>query len=167
MPPDGGRRPGGLARARLLAATGLGIGYAPLAPGTLGSIPGLVLAWSLFLLGGSGAVFAGFVVVTGVGFLVAGGAARTLGARDPRPVVVDETAGQMLALLLVPPTARTVVLAFFLFRLFDTWKPFPVRWLESLPGSSGIMADDLAAGIYANLVLHGAVRFVPGLLGLS
>ncbi len=87
MPPDGGRRPGGLARARLLAATGLGIGYAPLAPGTLGSIPGLVLAWSLFLLGGPGAVLAGFVVVTGVGFPGAGGAARLPAALNPTAAV--------------------------------------------------------------------------------
>jgi phosphatidylglycerophosphatase A len=159
------RSEGGLARLQVLLATVFGIGYAPVAPGTFGSIPGVALAWCLHAAGGSAAVFTGFVVVTLVGFSVAGGAARSLGAKDPGPVVVDETAGQMLTLWLVVPTPGALALGFFLFRLFDVWKPFPARRLESLPGGSGIMADDLAAGVYANLVLHGAVFLAPGLLG--
>ena len=162
MPPEERKT---LRRVRLGIATGLGIGYAPVVPGTFGSLPGVVLAWSLFSLGGTMAVFAGLLTVTGLGFWAAEGAARDLGRKDPGQIVVDEIAGQMLTYLLVPPTIRTLGLGFLLFRMFDILKPFPARRLEALPGGSGIMADDLAAGVYANLVLQGAVHLFPGLMG--
>ena len=162
------RRPmDGALRLKVWLATGFGIGYAPVAPGTVGSVPGALLAWSLFLAGGAWASLAGCAIVTAIGFWAAGHAAQRFGATDPRPIVVDEIAGQMLSLVLLRPTLGTLLLGFFLFRLFDVWKPFPVRLLESLPGGSGIMADDLAAGVYANLVLEGTLHWAPGLLGQS
>jgi phosphatidylglycerophosphatase A len=73
----------------------------------------------------------------------------------------------MLTLLFLPLTWQVLVLGFLLFRVFDILKPFPVGALERLPGGAGIMADDLAAGIYGNLLLQAAVRFAPGLMGTA
>jgi phosphatidylglycerophosphatase A len=153
MPPEAGR-------LRMLVATGCGIGFAPVAPGTFGSIPGVALAWALGSIGGPPAVAVGAAVVW-----AAGAAARRLGASDPGPVVVDEIAGQMLTLLPVAPTPSALALGFFVFRVLDVLKPFPVRRLEALPGGSGIMADDLAAGVYGAAVMVAATRLFPGLLG--
>lgn len=143
---------GPLDRLRLLIATGFGLGRAPVAPGTLGSAAALPLVAALHHFGGATAVGAGIVVVTLLGLASAGAAETRFGRRDPGPVVIDEIAGQMLSLLFLPVSVGTLVVGFLLFRLFDIWKPFPVRQAERLPGASGIMTDDLVAGIYANLI---------------
>lgn len=154
-------------RLQMIIATGLGTGYLPLVPGTWGSMLGVgiyaLLAWS----GGWPAALAGLLVVTVLGFWTAGPAERHAGRTDPRLVVVDEIAGQMLSLIFLPLTAGTLLAGFFLFRLLDIVKPFPARRLESLHGGSGIMADDLMAGLYANLLLQALVRFAPWSLGLG
>lgn len=152
-------------RLRLLLATGGGVGYAPVVSGTFGSVPGVALAWGLHAAGGWWAVLAALVVITAAGTWAADAAERHFGRKDPREVVVDEIAGQMMTLLFVPLTARTLASGFVLFRIFDVLKPYPARSLERLPGGPGIMADDLAAGIYANLLLQAAVRFLPALMG--
>jgi phosphatidylglycerophosphatase A len=77
-------------------------------------------------------------------------------------VVIDEVAGQMLGLLFLAPDPMALAIGFVLFRVFDVWKPWPVRSAEKLPGASGIMADDLLAGIYANLVHHALRWGFPG-----
>ena len=92
---------------------------------------------------------------------------RCFGEKDPGRVVVDEIAGQMVALLFVRPTALVLLAAFLLFRVLDVLKPWPARRLEDLPGGSGIMADDLMAGLYANLILHGLALWRPDWLGLA
>ena len=148
-------------RLALVVATGLGTGYAPVASGTFGSLPGLALAWGLAAVGGEAALLAGAVVVAVAGVVAAGRAAEIFGEEDPGRVVVDEVAGQMVALLFVPKTLPLLAAGFFLFRALDVWKPWPARRLEDLPGGSGIMADDLAAGIYANLILQAVVAFAP------
>ncbi len=147
--------------AALLIATGLGLGYAPWVPGTVGSIPGLLAGWSLYRVGGSWAVAAGLFTVTAAGVWAADRTAARLGERDPGVVVVDEIAGQMMTLLFVRPSVTTLAAGFVLFRVLDILKPFPARRLESLPGGSGIMADDLAAGIYANVLLQAALLVGP------
>lgn len=152
-------------RAQNLVATVFGLGYAPIAPGTFGSLPGLAFGWSLWKMGGTVVVAAGLVVIVIAGVWAADGAEDRFGRRDPGPVVVDEVAGQMFALLFLVPTARVLLAGFLLFRLLDILKPYPANRLEALPGGAGIMADDLAAGIYANLVLQGAVHFFPGVMG--
>ena len=144
-------------RPLVLIATCLGIGYAPLVPGTVGSFPGLLLVWLLTWLGGPIAAAIGFVGVAAVGFPAAGAAERHFGKSDPGPVVIDEVAGQMLTLLFLPTTPTLLVAGFFLFRVLDVFKPPPARKLETLPGGAGIMADDLMVGIYGNLLLRGAV----------
>jgi len=147
-------------------ATGLGAGYAPWIPGTFGSLVGVALAWTL-ALGGAPATVAGFCAVTAAGVWAAGHAERILAKHDPGAVVVDEIAGQILTLAFLPLTPRVLVLGFVLFRILDVWKPFPARRLESLPGGSGIMADDLMVGLYANVLLQGAAYFLPGFLGME
>lgn len=144
-------------RVAAVVATGFGAGYAPVAPGTFGSLPGLLLAWGLFRGGGAWAVVAGLVAVTAAGAWAADRFAAPGEERDPRVVVVDEIAGQMTALLFIVPTPGSLLAAFVTFRALDVLKPFPARHLEALSGGSGIMADDLAAGMYANLLLQGAL----------
>jgi phosphatidylglycerophosphatase A len=154
-------------RCKLLVATALGVGwYAPVAPGTFGSMVGVALAWGLGRAGGIPALALGTLCAAIAGFWSAGFLERRLNRVDPGPVVIDEVAGQMLTLLLVPPSPWVLVVGFFLFRGLDIWKPGPIRKLESLPGGAGIMADDLAAGAVGCLLMLGAVRMFPSLVGL-
>ena len=149
---------------RFWIAIGLGLGLAPVAPGTVGSLGGLLLVWLLWPLGGSWAVAAGTVAAVAVGLWSSGAGVVRYGP-DPGPVVIDEIAGQMLALLFLAPNPAALAVGFVLFRVFDVWKPWPVRPAEKLPGASGIMADDLLAGIYANLVHHALRWGFPGWWG--
>ena len=150
---------------RVRVATCLGTGYAPIAPGTAGSLVGLVLVWALWHWGGHWTVLAGAAIVALAGWWSAGVAATRLGERDPGPVVIDEVAGQMVSLLFLAPTMATLITGFLLFRLFDIWKPFPVRRLEKLPAASGIMTDDLMAAVYANLLQRALIWGFPGWWG--
>ena len=86
---------------------------------------------------------------------------RFLDRKDPGLIVIDEVAGMMVSVSFVPRTVPVLVCAFFLFRLFDIWKPFPARDSQSLPGGAGVMVDDLIAGFYA-LVLIMAARWLFG-----
>ena len=149
-----------LSLAAQLVATGAGSGYAPFAPGTAGSLVGLLLFWPLSRL-----PFAWQVGVTLalflLGTLAATQVAGRLGLKDPGIVVVDEVVGQWVSLLLLPLTPLTVVLGFLLFRLLDVLKPWPARDFERLPGGWGIMADDVMAGIYANLLVRVGLLVWP------
>ena len=143
-----------------LVATGLGSGYSPIAPGTAGSIVGLLLflplaglAWPVQL--------AATAVLTLVGVFAAGRVARVVERKDPGLVVVDEVAGQWITLLALPVTPVTALAGFLLFRVMDIVKPWPARDLERLPGGLGIMADDVAAGIYAHLLLRAGLAVWP------
>ncbi len=147
-------------------ATGLGSGRLPIAPGTAGSAVAVGLFWAA-TLGGSWLPAIVFVALVPIGFWSAAATARELGEKDPGVIVIDEFAGQFLALLALPPTWAVLAAGFVLFRLFDIVKPPPARRLESLPGATGIMADDLVAGLYANLLLQLAVRLAPGGWGLT
>ena len=158
-------------------ATAFGLGYLPVAPGTWGSLLGVLLGWialtddSLRL--GTASAWGGFAVRDGalallvsvVGLWTAGRVAASLGASDPQIVVADEVAGQLIAYLgLATPRTfgvnwKYLLLGFILFRALDVWKPFPARQAESLPGGLGIMADDWAAGAYAALGL-GLARLI-------
>ena len=139
---------------RRVVATGLGLGLAPYAPGTAGSLGGLLLAWLVGSQGGAGMLLGGTCLVAALGTWAASSAERLFGREDPPCVVVDEIAGQMVSLLYLPLTLRSLLCGFLLFRLLDITKPFPIRWLERLPGGAGIMADDLLAGAYANVLLR-------------
>jgi len=130
----------------------LGSGYAPVAPGTAGAALGLVLFWFL-PRAGAGAIAATALVFL-VGALAASRVAAAVGRKDPGIVVVDEIVGMWVSLAFIPLNLVTAGLAFFFFRLLDIWKPFPARDLERLPGGWGIMADDVMAGVYANLLVR-------------
>jgi phosphatidylglycerophosphatase A len=151
----------------MILATGFGSGYGPIAPGTWGSIPGVILTFGLDRWAGRWATLAGAAFFALAGVWAAGRAETILGEKDPGPVVVDEVAGQMVTLLFLPVTLPVLVAAFVLFRILDVLKPWPARRLESLPGGSGIMADDLMVGLYANLILHGLALWRPEWLGLA
>ena len=140
--------------------TCLGLGMVPFAPGTFGTLGGvalgLLLPESLWLLGA-------VAVLLVVGLPLARLAERVTGRADPGSFVLDEVAGYLVALLWLPEGHdRWLVLslAFLAFRLFDIAKPPPVRRLERLPGGWGVMVDDLAAGVYANLLLQVFLRLV-------
>ena len=143
-----------------VVATAFGSGYSPVAPGTAGSLVGLALF--VPLAGRSLPVqLAAVAIVTVVGALAGGRVATILGLEDPGLVVVDEVAGQWVTLLALPFTPVIAVAGFLLFRVMDIVKPWPARDLENLPGGWGIMADDLAAGVYAHLVLRVGLAIWP------
>ncbi len=150
---------------RTFIATGLGSGRVPVAPGTAGSAVAVGLFWAATLPGVAWLPPLVFVVLVAAGWWSAGPVARRLGQKDPGMIVIDEFAGQFLALLMLPRSWLVWGTGFLLFRLFDIVKPPPARRLERLPGATGIMADDLVAGLYANLVLQLAVRIVPAQWG--
>jgi phosphatidylglycerophosphatase A len=156
-------------------ATVLGLGDRLPAPGTTaGSLPAIVGWWSaMLILPTPSARLTATLVGTAVVLMIGGWAsaveARRRGAGDPGPVVIDEVAGQWLtmapALLLLdeqtaPGLAAAATAGFLLFRFFDVVKPWPVRRFEELPGAVGIMADDIAAGVFAAAVLAAAVLWI-------
>ena len=136
-----------------LAFATWGVGYFPLAPGTFGSAVGVVI---FLLLKWWVAQVVAIILITGLGIWAASRTERVLALKDPGIVVVDEVAGQMIALLpvsLFRLDAIWIIVLFVLFRAFDIIKPYPARRCESLPGGVGIVTDDLVAGIYAGLVV--------------
>jgi phosphatidylglycerophosphatase A len=137
-----------------LFATGGYVGNCPVAPGTLGTLWGLPIAFTLSRLP-QGAAFLVTAAMLAAAVWVAGSAAQMMDAKDPGAIVVDEIVGMVVTLLALPFTAVTAVLGFVLFRLLDIAKPFPIGWLDRrLSGGIGIVADDVAAGVAANLVLR-------------
>ena len=101
-------------------------------------------------------LLAALAVVVGAGIWASHRVETVLGRKDPGVIVIDEVAGMMVAVLLVPRTPGVLLCAFLLFRLFDIWKPFPAREAQVLRGGLGVVADDLIAGVYALVLLMGA-----------
>ena len=150
------RSPSLLSNAAHFLATGFGSGFSPVAPGTAGTVVGLVLFWPLRGLGPLIQIAATFALFL-LGVAAAEVTARRTGLKDPSIVVVDEIVGMWISLLMLPFTPAVAVAAFFLFRLMDVVKPPPARGFESLPGGWGIVLDDVMAGIYANLVVRAGL----------
>jgi len=141
-----------ITRLALVLATAFGVGYVPFAPGTFGSLVGLVLWW---LLPQTAAVQGGAILVLFVVGSWSGSVAeRHFGTTDPSAVVIDEVMGMLITLFLNPVGGLGAFGAFVLFRVADIVKPFPANRLERLPGGIGVMADDGMAAVYANLVLR-------------
>ena len=130
------------------------LGFAPIAPGTVGSAAGLALFWAVRSTGSTWVEVAVFLVVSVAGVAAASAAEARYRRRDPGPVVIDEVAGMLVTLLAVPVGFAGAVVGFFAFRLFDIVKPFPARQAERLPGGWGVMTDDLVAGVYAQALLR-------------
>jgi phosphatidylglycerophosphatase A len=149
-------------RLALLLATWFGCGYWPWGPGTAGSLAAVIIAAALnFFLVPSRILLIGLVIV----FLppaiwASTRTAHLLNRKDPGNVVIDEVLGQWLTLAgAAVLNWRTLLAGFILFRVFDIWKPWPVRQFEKLPEGTGIVTDDLAAGIYGALILYIGSRF--------
>lgn len=138
-----------------------GVGRLPGAPGTWGSLAALPLWWGLGHLGLAGYCLA-WLAVTALGLWAAHRAVSLLRERDPQAIVIDEAAGQLLALAGAPATWFAALLGLALFRVMDILKPWPVRRLEGLPGGLGVMADDLAAGALAWVGLQGVMWLCGG-----
>ena len=138
----------------MLIATGFYSGYLPKAPGTWGSLVGVLL---VFLLNALSlqiylSVVAGLFIV---GSFVAGEAEKILDNRDPGVVVIDEIVGMLITMIAVPVAPLTMVLGFILFRVFDIAKPFPVNFFDQhFHGGFGIMLDDVVAGIYSLIIMQ-------------
>lgn len=147
-----------LDRLAWLYATGFGVGLAPKAPGTFGSLLGplIVAGWQSL----SRPIPEGVIVaVAGIllGVAAAQRTARRYGLEDPGCVVCDEIAAFAIVFAIKPVTWMTAVIGFIWFRVFDIAKPWPIRRLERLPGGWGIMADDLLAGVFAAAALQGTL----------
>jgi len=150
-------------RLALAVATVGGIGYVPLAPGTFGSAVGVLVWW---LLGPSAIVQASAIVaVFAVGVWSAAVCERHCSRTDPGHVVVDEVAGMLITLFLVPVGWGGAFAGFLLFRVADVIKPYPANRFERLHGGLGIMADDCMAGVYANLALRLILAVAHRLIG--
>ena len=137
--------------------TFFGAGYLRPGPGTYGSIAALLLWYAVAHIFHPGALTLALatalaaLAVTLIGIPASTIVARESGRQDPGFVVIDEVAGQLFALILATPDWRHAALDLLLFRLFDIWKPWPIRKLEGLPNGTGIMLDDVAAGLLALL----------------
>ncbi len=151
-----------MTRVALLLATWLNLGYSPVAPGTVGTLGGLVLLAAIRWTGSLPLEIAAIGVLLALGVWSAHVAERHFGLEDPGPVVIDEVAGILITLVLLPSVWQVFLAGFVLFRIFDIVKPYPAGRLERLRGGVGIMADDVMAAIYANLVLQVAVWARPG-----
>jgi len=134
-------------------AFGFGTGLAPFAPGTFGSLPALLLFWLTIDFG----LYAQLAIAAAIclaGVWICGESARRIGVHDHGGIVWDEIAGMYVTLLFAPYSVAGWALAFFLFRVMDIVKPWPIRDLDHrLGGGLGIMLDDLAAALYAAILL--------------
>lgn len=147
-------------RLAAVLATLAGVGFSPVAPGTAASaLCALAYKYAIHAVPWP-AYLAGLVALFFAGAAASTAYASSIGLKDPGRIVVDEACGQFLALFLVPAGWLAVGLAFVFFRFFDIIKPPPIRRFEKLPGGWGIMADDVAAGAAAGILVHVALAIL-------
>jgi phosphatidylglycerophosphatase A len=151
-----------------LTATFLGTGYLKPAPGSWGSAATVLLWWlttHFFLTGGPAQDYRPYICAAlalfavGIGIPAATLVARASGKKDPQFVVIDETAGQLITLIAAPVAWKSLLAGFILFRAFDIAKPPPIRLLERLPEGTGIVVDDVGAGLCALSVMQLLLHF--------
>jgi len=139
----------------ILIATGLGLGFSPIAPGTVGALGGCLIAYLL-------TQYTIFHVLALASLIVlffflgvhSSNKLEPIWGKDPSKIVIDEVVGMWIALWMIPPGFIYTVAAFVLFRLFDIYKPMYIRKMEDLKGGWGIMMDDVLAGVYANVIIQ-------------
>jgi phosphatidylglycerophosphatase A len=137
----------------LILASWFGVAMIPVVPGTFGTLAAIPFAVAVACLSPvAGACVLFFFILLAI--WVAERSARALGKEDPAEVVIDEVAGLLMTLFLLPATGFNLCLGFVLFRLFDILKPYPIRKLEKIAGGAGIVLDDLLAGVFANVCLR-------------
>jgi phosphatidylglycerophosphatase A len=140
------------------------VGFAPVAPGTVGAAAAVPF---FLLLRRASSAWIEIAVCAAIVAAGAWSAKRTeaaLGVEDPGPVVIDEVVGMFVSLLFLPATWPVIAAAFLAFRVFDIVKPWPAGRLEHVPGGWGVMADDVMAGVYANLTVQILIWARPGAL---
>ncbi len=136
-----------------LLAFGFGTGLSPFAPGTVGTLVAFPIAWLTLDLGLASQIAVAVLLILS-GIWICGESAKRIGVHDHGGIVWDEVAGMYVTLLLAPPTITGWALAFVAFRLFDIVKPWPIRDLDHrMKGGLGIMLDDIAAALYAMILL--------------
>lgn len=150
-----------MTRLAVFVATFGYAGLFPFAPGTIGSLAGLLVYAATARASGGVAEVVAIIVLFGAGVWAGTIAERHFGSVDPGPVIIDEVAGMLITLALVPVSVAGAFVGFLLFRAFDILKPFPAARLERLPGGLGVMSDDAMAGVYANLMLRLLWWLVP------
>jgi len=140
-----------------LYSTWFYVGNIPFAPGSMASLVGALIYMALyhhpFLL------MVLLLIILILGFKVSGRMEEILKEKDPSCIVIDEVAGVMIALLFLPLNLSVMITAFFLFRAFDMFKPYPINKFEEMDGGRGVMMDDVIAGIYTNITMHIAIRW--------
>lgn len=137
------------------------MGYAPIAPGTIASLATIPLY--LILHSFHWFIYLGVTLfLFAIGVKAAGVVEKIMGQQDPGIIVMDEIVGYLLTLFLLPKTIWLIIVGFFIFRLFDIFKPLGIRKIDQNPnlGGLGTMTDDAIAGIYSNLVLQGVHFFL-------
>ncbi len=138
-----------------------GAGSVPVAPGTFGTLAAIPVYLLLARLGPVAYVIGTFAIIA-VGAWASGEAARELGVHDHSAIVIDEVAGYLVTMAFLPVSWVSVIAGFVLFRIFDIVKPWPIGWLDGhVTGGAGIMADDLAAGAFANAVTWLILALLP------
>ena len=138
--------------------TFLGTGYFPWAPGTMGSLAGILIAWF------AGPFFFIYLLIFAVlGFAVSKPATRIFTSSDPSFFVIDEVVGAMISVILIPGSLVLYLTGFLLFRLLDVAKPWPIAIIQKMKHPWAIMGDDVLAGIFANLVLRALIFIFPGI----
>lgn len=150
-------------RAVIFLATGFFVGGLPFAPGTFGSVIGLPIAYLLCRLNLllSVAIVIVFILTA---MKIASAAEKIFNRKDPGNIVIDEIVGLTVSLIGLPFNLKTAIAGFILFRVFDIFKPFPIRILERrIGGGTGVVLDDVLAGIYANLILRLAF-YITGVI---
>ena len=144
----------------LILATGFGVGYSPVAPGTLGTLVAIPIYYFL------SEIPSPLYEITLIGFIflsvwISEKAEIFFVKKDDQRIVIDEIVGFLITMLWIPKTTRFIIIGFILFRFFDILKPIPIRRLEKgLKGGYGVVLDDVAAGAYANIVLQVIHLFI-------
>ena len=141
-------------------AFGIGFGFSPIAPGTVGTLLGIPVIFLMQFLPGIFWFFGALLVVV-LSIVSSSRVSSELGAKDHPYIVIDEIAGYVFTMALIPVTWQTIIIGFLLFRIFDIIKPPPANWIDrKISGGFGITSDDLVAGVYANLTLQGILVFL-------
>ncbi len=143
----------------MILATGFGVGYSPIAPGTLGTLIAIPAYYFL------SEIPSPLYEITLIGFFflsvwISENAETFFGKKDDRRIVIDEMIGFLITMLWVPKTIPFIIIGFLLFRFFDIVKPPPIRIMERARGGYGVVLDDVMAGVYANIVLQFICLFI-------
>lgn len=149
-------------KAAFILGTWFGSGKAPVASGTFGSLAALPFGWAMMHYTGLTGLLIASVAVYFIGVWAAKVVMNELKVEDPGLIVIDEVVGQWLALTVAPMTVTGYAAAFFFFRLFDITKPYPACWADSkLHSATGVMLDDVFAGIYAAIAVFLTFKYIP------